>query len=65
MILERITYIQNMEKSSEDEFCNDPTCVLTRKGVQHTHDTDEERKKHRINRKKQALKSLLGFAPDN
>jgi len=54
-----------LEKSSEDEFCNDPTCVLTRKGVQHTHDTDEERKKNRINRKKQALKSLLGLAPDN
>jgi hypothetical protein len=39
--------------------CNDPTCTLTREGIQHNHRTDEERKKYRINRKKEALKSLF------
>ncbi len=39
--------------------CNDPTCKLTREGIEHTHDTDEDRKKHQINRKKEAIKSLF------
>jgi len=45
---------------TEEKPCNDPTCALTREGVKHTHGSDEERKKYRINRKKKAFMSLFG-----
>jgi len=44
----------------EKKKCNDPACWLSREGIPHTHNTDEERKKYKIHRLKEALKSLFG-----
>jgi len=46
------------ENIGEGNFCNDPSCTLNREGIQHKHDTDEDAKKYRINRKKDAFKSI-------
>jgi len=43
----------------EKKTCDDPACGLTREGIPHKHPTDEDRKKYKIHRIKEAIKSLL------
>jgi len=44
----------------EKKTCDDPACGLTREGIPHKHPTDEDRKKYKIHRIKEAIKSLFG-----
>lgn len=42
------------------EYCKDRNCALARKDIQHTHPTEEDREKYKINEKK-PLRCKLGL----